>query len=197
MRRSRRGQVMVEFALVFPVLLLFILGIIDVSYLVFNWSEVQFAARRGAEQGSKAPPLTVKSATTGTNAGGAAHHYDDIGPFNQGYATSSDGCYAQMLVEIQRIGSFSTATTIRPNEVNIAFLTRNGTPAAGANPDNAFIVAPANTAAARAKENILEVMIVHRLAPLTPLGDTIFGATLTFSAVSRRSIIVDPTYIKC
>jgi hypothetical protein len=55
MRRSKRGQSLVETALILPMLVLLLFSIIDFSYVIYNWSEVQFAARRGAEEGSKQP----------------------------------------------------------------------------------------------------------------------------------------------
>lgn len=52
--RRTPGQSMVEFALVVPFLITFVLGIMDFSYYVFTYSEVENAARRGSEFMSKA-----------------------------------------------------------------------------------------------------------------------------------------------
>jgi hypothetical protein len=51
-RRTRRGQATVEFALTMTVLLLFLYGIIEVSRLVFINSEIENAAREGARVAS-------------------------------------------------------------------------------------------------------------------------------------------------
>ena len=46
-RRARRGQSLVEFALVLPLFLLFIFGIIDLGRGVFAYNAIQNAAREG------------------------------------------------------------------------------------------------------------------------------------------------------
>jgi Flp pilus assembly protein TadG len=47
-RRDDRGQGMVEFALIVPVFLLIIVGLLDGALAVFNYSTVSNAARQGA-----------------------------------------------------------------------------------------------------------------------------------------------------
>ena len=47
-RRDRRGQGLVEFALVFPVFLLIMFGLFDVGRAVFAFNEITNAAREGA-----------------------------------------------------------------------------------------------------------------------------------------------------
>jgi Flp pilus assembly protein TadG len=56
---SGRGQAMVEFALVFPVLLLLIFGLIDIGRLVYTHNALSEAAREGARFGS----VQARSAT--------------------------------------------------------------------------------------------------------------------------------------
>jgi Flp pilus assembly protein TadG len=51
-RRRQRGQTLVEFALVIPVFLVLIFGLIDGSRLVFMNSTLSQAAREGARQAS-------------------------------------------------------------------------------------------------------------------------------------------------
>lgn len=46
--RAARGQALLEFALVLPVLLVALLGLIDVGRLVFTYNSVSEAARTGA-----------------------------------------------------------------------------------------------------------------------------------------------------
>jgi Flp pilus assembly protein TadG len=48
MRRRSRGQALVEFALIFPVLVLLLLGIFEVGRLVFAYNTLGNAAREGA-----------------------------------------------------------------------------------------------------------------------------------------------------
>jgi Flp pilus assembly protein TadG len=47
-REERRGQALVEFALVFPILVLILLGIFEVGRLVFAYNTLGNAAREGA-----------------------------------------------------------------------------------------------------------------------------------------------------
>src|SRR3954451_12155333 len=47
-RRRRRGQALVEFALVLPVLLLILFGIIDAGRLIFTYNTISSAARNAA-----------------------------------------------------------------------------------------------------------------------------------------------------
>jgi Flp pilus assembly protein TadG len=51
-KRSERGQTAVEFALMIPVLLLFVLGIFQVGASYFNKESLQTAARDGARAGA-------------------------------------------------------------------------------------------------------------------------------------------------
>jgi Flp pilus assembly protein TadG len=51
-RLSERGQTAVEFALVIPVMLLFILGIFEVGRTYFNNESLQTSARDGARTGA-------------------------------------------------------------------------------------------------------------------------------------------------
>ena len=58
-RTSERGQVLVEFALIMPVLLILVLGIIDFG-LGFNaWNTAQNAAREGARVAAVDPDATT------------------------------------------------------------------------------------------------------------------------------------------
>ncbi len=51
-RRARRGQALVEFALVLPILLSFLTGIVDVGFLYNHQLVLTNAAREGARLGS-------------------------------------------------------------------------------------------------------------------------------------------------
>src|SRR5437762_7539795 len=54
-RQRTRGQSMVEFALIVPLLFLFILGIIEMGYALFVYTSVQNAAREGARAAAVRP----------------------------------------------------------------------------------------------------------------------------------------------
>ncbi len=61
LRQVRKGQAMVEFALVLPLMLLFLTGIIDVGYMYQQYLTLQNAAREGARLGAVGEPLSVVS----------------------------------------------------------------------------------------------------------------------------------------
>ena len=48
------GQALVEFALVLPIFLLLLFGLIDVGRLVYTWNALNQAAREGARYGRTA-----------------------------------------------------------------------------------------------------------------------------------------------
>ncbi len=54
--KDRRGQVLVEFALILPVLMLVILGIVEFGRLFYGFSTLQNSVRYAADGAAKAPP---------------------------------------------------------------------------------------------------------------------------------------------
>ncbi|XSG74299.1 TadE family protein [Herpetosiphon llansteffanensis] len=60
MKRKSRGQALVEFALVFPLIMTFLFASIEMGFYVYSWSQANYAARRGAEQASSGPPVQAK-----------------------------------------------------------------------------------------------------------------------------------------
>ncbi|ABX06578.1 MAG TPA: pilus assembly protein [Herpetosiphon sp.] len=61
MKRKSRGQALVEFALVFPLIMSFLFGTIEFGFLTYSWSQANYAARRGAEQASSGPPIRART----------------------------------------------------------------------------------------------------------------------------------------
>lgn len=51
-KKSRKGQAMVEFAVVLPLILIFLSGTIDVGYMYQQYLTLQNAAREGARLGA-------------------------------------------------------------------------------------------------------------------------------------------------
>lgn len=54
-RRKQRGQELVEFALILPLLLLLMVGIFEFGYVVFAYNTLSNAVREGARYGSVHP----------------------------------------------------------------------------------------------------------------------------------------------
>jgi len=50
MRRTRRGQTLVEFALILPVFILLLVGLFDTARLIYAYNTVNNAAREGGRQ---------------------------------------------------------------------------------------------------------------------------------------------------
>jgi hypothetical protein len=62
MRRRKHGQGLVEMAFTLPVLLLILLGMIEMGWYVFTYTNVEGAARRASEQAAKEPPSPAQVA---------------------------------------------------------------------------------------------------------------------------------------
>ena len=57
MVRRSPGRSMVEMALILPFLLMVVLGVIELSYYIYTYSELENGTRRASERASKTPPL--------------------------------------------------------------------------------------------------------------------------------------------
>jgi Flp pilus assembly protein TadG len=75
-RRGQEGQAMVEFALVIPLLLLLIFGIIQFGILFNNYLTLTDAVRVGARQAAVSRTLATPVATTTDRVKGAAAGLD-------------------------------------------------------------------------------------------------------------------------
>jgi Flp pilus assembly protein TadG len=105
-RPAERGQALVEFALIFPILLLLIVGIFDAGRLVFAYNDITNAARVGArvaiidQTPNVARDATIAQATSlGLANGDVTISYlepDLSGPCPAPYDL---GCVAQVEVE--------------------------------------------------------------------------------------------------
>jgi hypothetical protein len=165
MKRKSRGQTMVEFALVFPLLVTVLFITIDFGYYVFIWSEVQFSARRSAEQASRMQPRQLK-------------------PAAEYQSTTDDPCLDQIMREAHRAGGFNGETQINPTDVWLTFHTSTSDSIASTDPRSKTLGRIAQ---------VLIHKEVTPLTPLTQwvLG----GRKYEFNSVSRRTIIATgPSY---
>lgn len=168
MKRKSRGQSMVEFALIFPILITCLFIAIDFGYYIFLWTEVQFSARRAAEQASQMQPREVRIPTG----------YHDVGYMG------TDPCLRQIQREAARSGGFNGDTQIRPGDVYLSFH------------DSVTDNTPDTGSAAKSLGHIAQVMVSKSVVPLTPLSQWFLGGRrFTVNAVSRRTIVATgPTY---
>src|SRR5262245_10697202 len=56
MRRRTTGQSLVEMALMLPILILVLFGIIDLGYYIYGYGTIYMAARNGTEKASQLAP---------------------------------------------------------------------------------------------------------------------------------------------
>jgi hypothetical protein len=69
MRRRSRGQSLVELALLFPLLVLILFGIIDLGWYVYGYATIYQSARNAAEKASLFPPYPNKLGYGTANVG--------------------------------------------------------------------------------------------------------------------------------
>src|SRR5690349_3707334 len=60
MRRRSTGQSLVEMALMLPLLLMVLFGIIDMGYYIYGYSTIYMAARNGTEKAASLAPYTTQ-----------------------------------------------------------------------------------------------------------------------------------------
>lgn len=169
MKRKSRGQALVEFALIFPMLMFSIFMIIDFGFYIYGWSTVQFSARRGAEQASRMQPRELASASS----------YQQV-------QSPNDPCLELIIREARRSGGLSPATTVQRQEMFITFHTDVKDTAGTTNP----------AANPKARGNIVQVRVEKQFEPLTPLSKIFLGnRKFHFNAISRRTIVANgPTF---
>jgi hypothetical protein len=78
MRRRSEGQSLVEMALMLPLLLMILFGIIDLGYYIYGYSTIYEAARNGTEKAA------------------------NLAPYKSSLTNSSEDCMAAILAETQK-----------------------------------------------------------------------------------------------
>lgn len=160
--RERPGQTMVEFALILPLLIVVILGVIEFGRLFFGFSTLQNAARFAADVASKAPPHM--GAPVPGDPLGRVYAEDDPNCGQPG----EEPCYLANIREAARRYAplFSPAD---PN-IHVYFL-----PVKGVVSNNVG--------------GLIEVQIEYSIAPLTPVLKDIAPIGVPVTVDSRRTIV--------
>lgn len=167
MKRKSRGQTLVEFAMVFPLIMTFLFATIDFGYWIYAWSQIQYSARRGAEQASRMQPREVKTA--------------DFYRTNTAYQ-NSDPCLGTIFSSTKGNGSLTALTAIENKDIYLSFY------------QNGADITPRTDVKASTIGKVVEVRVDKELYPLTPLTST-FVSKYLFTSVSRRTIVSkDPGY---
>lgn len=161
MRRRRKGQSIVEMAMVLPIIFLFVFGIVDFSWFIFGYITLYQSARDGAHAASKAPPFPSRVLP-------AASAVDWTDPCN-------NNVLVQMRDSATLFGDVSDASK---NFVKVVY------PEVPAGTD------PNAANGYRRLGGVVEVQVRYQLQPLSPLLRLIRGnnPTLNINVDARRTI---------
>ncbi len=181
------GQSLVEMALILPILLVVLFGIMEFGWLIFAYSTISQAARNGAEVAAQLPPHVSWLSTSDMDE----EELDDAG-FGSSYpGFRADRCVDAVLTAIE------------------SDITVFGGPDDAQRMTEFVTISYPNGAATRnlADRGPIEVAIAYPVRGLTPafnllgLGDG--SGTITMRVVQRRSIEnlgrdpTSPTYLAC
>ena len=190
-RRRDRGQSLVEFALVFPIFMLLVFGVIDGARLVYTNSQLGQAAREGARVAAveaswmgMSDPTCVASESLITSARPGAH----VCPAHE-FALKADVVAAVQRMAVG-LGPFSN--------VNVFLACDSGDPGdATATPTIPADLAPTGAwtetgatavtypscadpagilAAPNAPKQLVSVRITYQYTPITPIAGSIIGS---------------------
>jgi hypothetical protein len=157
-----RGQGLVEFALVFPIFMVLLFGIIDGSRLVFMNSTLSQAAREGARQAS------VEAYWLGSSEGSCN-------------TTGGPVCPATLdVLKTHVLSAVNRMTTLGPVTSSNMFLSCDATTAPSGNWTT-------QTCSSRAAGNYVSVRVASTFTPITPIVGQILG-TITLSGSATMAI---------
>lgn len=153
---SGRGQSLVEFALLLPVLMLLIFGAIDAGRGIYIWNTVSQAAREGARRGAVLASSTARP-----------------GPCTVPYCPTSPADLTAQVVTAANGMAVGLGQLTSPSNVTVQCQrTPGGTWAAcawGSADDRCF--STSNTCAG----DLIRVTITYPFSPLTPMISRVFG----------------------
>jgi Flp pilus assembly protein TadG len=125
-RQRDRGAAAVEFALVLPILLLFLMGTIEWGWFFFTHQRVVNAAREGARAGTllPPPPLSTNAQVAAAAEAAAGDYLEAVGLIDQGVAADSaygmpDGSQAVRVVityPYQSLTQFPGVSSLIPSQ---------------------------------------------------------------------------------
>ena len=191
-RRRDRGQSLVEFALVFPIFMLLVFGVVDGARLVYTNSQLGQAAREGARVAAveaswmgMSDPTCVASESLITSARPGAH----VCPADE-FALKADVVAAVKRMSVG-LGPFSNANVFLACDSGDLVGDPTATPPIPADPaptgawteigpnpvtypscaDPAGILAAPN-----APKQLVSVRITYQYTPITPIAGSIFGS---------------------
>ncbi|MEP7378182.1 MAG: TadE/TadG family type IV pilus assembly protein [Chloroflexota bacterium] len=157
--RRGRGQSLVEFALVLPIFMFAVLGLIDVTRLVYLNSTLSQAAREGARTGS------VEASYRGSSDSGCGDLGGPICPAND----------AALVTEIRAAANRMMTPFGSVSSLYISCVEEDSTPPAGN-------WTSANTCPNNSPGSVLSVRVTAQFTPITPVLGQLLGTPLSGSA---------------
>lgn len=175
MRQRVRGQSLVEIALILPLLVLIIFGIIDLGYYVYGYSTIYQAARNAAEKASQFPPYPNQVGYKTSSGTQPPSGWPEGKPLRNDAGQWKDACVIQVLNKLQEDATlFPDLTDAGKDYITIKYPNRD----------------PSNQPFRQLAQPI-EISIRYPVQPLTPLFRFVaFGSNgvLTVQTTARRSI---------
>lgn len=160
--RERPGQTLVEFALILPLLVMMILGVIEFGRLFFAFSTLQNAARYAADVASKAPPHLGDPVPGDPQGRVYAEDSPNCGQPNE------EPCYLAAIREAAR----RYAPVFSPPDPNI----------------HVYFL-PVKGVVSNRVGGLVEVQIEYNVQPITPILKDIAPLGVPVVVDSRRTII--------
>jgi Flp pilus assembly protein TadG len=122
LHRRRRGQTLVEFALVFPIFVMLLLGVFDIGRAVFAYNEITNAAREAVRtaivnQDTASIQERIVSQTSGTTVSQCVAFIEPTSTFptcNKGTQSPSDPCAVLKVGCIAHVEVWTDYTAITP-----------------------------------------------------------------------------------
>jgi hypothetical protein len=176
-RNGRAGQALVEFALVFPIFFLMLMGLVDVGRFVYTDSTLSQAAREGARVGA------VEAGWIGVPGSGCVSALSGIGASNPG-AHVCPATVASMKSDIVSAVN-RMVVSLGQITINNVYLSCNtgqsdDMPPSGAWTETAGATSPQGNGcedsyfnATGVQGDILSVRVVYTYQPITPIVSTI------------------------
>lgn len=159
----RRGQVLVEFALILPLLILVILGVVEFGRLFYGFSTLQNAARHAADVASKAPPHLGEPVPDDPYGRVRARDSEDCGQEDK------EPCFLANIRDAAR----DYAVMFSPSDPSIQVY---------------FLPKPDGTVGAEIG-GLVEVQIEYDILPITPILRGLAPLGVTTRVDSRRTIV--------
>jgi hypothetical protein len=162
-----RGQALVETALVLPIFLLVLFGLVDGGRFVYTDSVMSQAAREGARLAS-VEALWIKTNTPVPNDPSCVATAGAINPGVNPGAHVCPATTAVLLGDVKTAANRMTAGVGQISQVDLRCDPASSPPAAG-------WVADLNSCANRKADDIVSVRVVYLYGPITPIVGQIIG----------------------